>query len=174
MAYIDAIDSFYQSVKGRMASINANRKVAGLLMAQDWPPKNVSLEAFYLLTQSDSAASRQFYSPYIPVKFHHISFVWIIKGTDIQQGTRAANRGDRFRTAFTMKDELTKAMYPNFCEKKTWSLDASGNWNGVSENPVEYITWIPVEFHEKTAMDSGLVWGTAVTKIWSMTDPIPQ
>lgn len=172
MAYVDALDSFYQATKARMATINPQRAVKGMLMAQDWPPKNVDLEAFYLLTLKDSAADRNFYSAYIPVKFHHVQWVWIIKGTDIQAGTRAANRGDRFRTMYSMKDELTKAMFPNFTEKLNWSLNAAGVWIGAAETPVEFITWTPVEFYEKTAMDSGVVWGSASTKIWNMTDAI--
>lgn len=172
MAMVDAIDSFYQAAKARMATINPNRKVKGLLMAQDWPPKNVDLEAFYLLTISDSAANRSFYSATIPVKFHHVQWVWIIKGTDLQQHERKANRGDRFRTMFQMKDELTKALYPNFTEKLSWSLDTNGTFVGVHEDPVEYITWTPVEFYEKSAMDSGVMWGSAAVKIWDMTDRI--
>lgn len=172
MAYVDAVDSFYQAVKSRMTDLNPQREVKGMLMAQDWPPKNVALEAFYLLTIHDSPSGKSFYSAVTPVKFHHVQWVWIIKGTDIQQGTRAANRGDRFRTMFTMKDELTKAMYPNFTEKLNWSLDGNGIWAGVAESPVEYITWTPVEFYEKSAMDSGMVWGSAATKIWQMTDTI--
>lgn len=172
MAYVDGVDSFYQAAKARMKVINPNRVVKGMLMAQDWPPKTVAMEAFYLLTLKDSAADRNFYSAQTPVKFHHLQWVWIIKGTDIQPGTRAANRGDRFRTMWQMKDELTKALYPNFCEKLSWSLDPAGVWVGVPENPVEYITWTPVEFYEKSAMDSGVVWGSAATKIFDMTDAI--
>ena len=172
MAYVDAVDSFYQAAKARLAVINPERVVKGMLVAQDWPPQNVTLNAFYLLTLKDSAADRSFYSASVPVKFHHVQWVWIIKGTDLQQGQRAANRGDRFRTMFTMKDELTKALYPNFTEKFTWSLDGNGDWLPTAESPVEYITWTPVEFYERSAMDSGVVWGSGAVKIWTMTDTI--
>ena len=172
MAYVDAVDSFYAATKARIATLNPNRKVKGLLMAQDWPPKNVDLEAFYLLTLKDSAVGRQMYSAAVPVKFHFVQWVWMIKGTDIQPGTRAANRGDRFRTMFEMKDEMTKALYPNFTEKLTFALDGAGNWAGTPEDPVEYITWTPVEFYEKTAADSGIVWCSAAVKIFNMTDTI--
>jgi hypothetical protein len=171
VAYIDAIDSFFMEMRTRMATINPNRVVKGYAMAQDWPFENVALEAFYLLTMKDTAADRNFYSASTPVKFHHVQWVWIIKGTDTPQGVRQANRGDRFRTLFQMKDELIQAMYPNFCEKLTFSL-VNGTWTGVPENPVEYITWTPVEFAEKSAMDSGIVWGIGSTKIWTMTDTI--
>lgn len=172
MAYVDAIDSFYQAVKTRMATINPSRQVKGMLLARDWPPKNISLEAFYLLTLSDTSIGRQAYSAAAPMKFHHVQWVWIVKGTDLQPGVRQANRGDRFRTHEQMKDEMTRALYPGFTEKKTWALDGNGNWVGSSENPVEYITWTPVDYVEKSQMDSGVIWGSATVKVWQMTDVI--
>lgn len=172
MAYVDAIDSHYQAVKARMNGINPSRGVKGLLMARDWPPTAVSLESFYLLTLSDSSIGRQGYSQASPMKIAHVQWVWIIKGTDLQQGVRQSNRGDRFRTAFEMKDELTKALYPGFTEKMNFSLDGDGNWVGTPENPVEYITWTPVDFVEKSDKDSGVIWGTATIRIWQMTDTI--
>ena len=110
MAFVDAVDSHYQAVKARMATINPNRQVRGMLMARDWPPTNVKLEAFYLLSLADSSIGRQGYSQAAPMKLAHVQWVWVIVGTDVPQGVRQANRGDRFRTAFQMKDEMTKAL----------------------------------------------------------------
>lgn len=172
MAYVDAIDSHYQYVKGRVALVNAARVVAGLLDAQDWPPKEVKLDAFYLLMVADSSIGRQGYSAAVPIKFHHVQWVWINKGTDVQQGERKANRADRMRTMQQMKGELINALFPHYAEKKTWSLDGNGTWNGSSLNPVEYITWTPVDFAEKGAMDSGIRWGSAAIRICDMTDTI--
>lgn len=172
MAFVDAVDSHYQYVKGRMATINPSRVVAGLLEAQDWPPKNVKLDAFYLLILAATSIGRQGYSASTPIKFHQCQWVWINKGTDLQQGVRSANRGDRFRTMEQMQGELIEALYPNFCEKQTWALDANGNWVGTSLNPVEYITWTPVELYEKGAMDSGVRYGSGAVKIFDMTDTI--
>ena len=171
MAFVDAIDSFYSATKARLATINPERVVKGLLMAQDWPPTNVALEAFYLLTLSDSSIGRHGYSQSTPMKFANVQWVWIIKGTDLKSGERQANRGDRFRTAFEMKDEMTKALYPGFTEKLSFSLDANGNWTGVAENPIEYISWTPCDFVEKSDK-SGVIWGSATVRVWQMTDTI--
>ena len=172
MAFVDAVDSFYNAVKTRMATINPNRQVKGLLMARDWPPTNVELEAFYLLTLSDSPIGKQGYSQAAPMKFAHVQWTWVIKGTDLKPGVRQSNRGDRFRTQFDMKDEMTKALYPGFTEKLNFSLDGNGNWVGTSESPVEYISWTPVDFVEHSDKASGVIWGAAMVRIWQMTDLI--
>ncbi len=170
MAYVDTIDSHYAAVKTRLATINPNREVKGLLMARDWPPTKVALEAFYLLTLTDTPIGRQGYSQSVPMKYEHVEWVWAITGTDLAPGQRKSNRGDRFRTAFQMKDEMTKALYPGFTEKMSFSLDANGNWVGTSENPVEFISWAPVSFVEKSSQESGVIWGTAALRIWTMLD----
>ena len=172
MAFVDAVDSIYQNAKARISAVNPSRVTAGLLAAQDWPPKNVKLEAFYLLDLGEAPAMKAFYSATVPVKFHQLQWVWIVKGTELQQGVRAANRGDRFRTMQTMKGELTNGLFPGFTEKKTWSLDASGNWIGVSLNPVEFITWTPVEFHERLDKDSGIMYGSGAVRVCDETDAI--
>lgn len=171
MAYVDAIDSHYQYVKGRIAAINPQRQVKGLLMAQDWPPKKVALEAFYILNLADSPIGRQGDSATIPIVYEHVQWVWIIAGNDVSTGQQANNRGDRFRTAFQMKDELTQALYPRFAEKFTWSL-VNGTWTPTPLNPVEYIHWPPPEFREKLDKDSGLVYGSAMVTLTTMLDPI--
>lgn len=170
--FVDSIDSHYQYMKGRMATINASRVVAGLLDAQDWPPKNVKLDAFYLLVLAANSIGRQGYSASTPIKFHHCQWVWINKGTDLQQGERMANRGDRFRTMEQMQGELIEALYPNFCQKQTFALDVNGNWVGSPLNPVEFITWTPVDMYEKSTMESGVRYGSGAVKIFDMTDTI--
>lgn len=172
MAYTDAIYSHYEYVKSRLATVNSSRIVKGLLDAQDWPPAPVVVEAFYLLVLADTPAGRQFYSAAVPVKFHHVQWVWINKGLDLAQGQRKANRGDRFVFMMQMRGELTNALYPNFCEKKNWALDGNGNFVGVSEPVVEFISWAPVEFQKKAAQDSGVMWGSGAVNIWDMTDTI--
>ena len=72
-----------------------------------------------------------------------------------------------------MKDVLTNALYPNFTEKKTWSLSGS-TWVGASLDPPEYITWTPVEFAPKSRQDAGVIYGAASLRIWNMLDSIPS
>lgn len=180
MAYVDAIDSFYQAIKARIVaqSIALGQTTPlypakGLLEAQDWPNKDAISNAFYLLTLDDKAVGRQMYSATVPVKFHLVQWVWIITGTDLQSGQRAENRGDRFRVGQAMKDVLTNAHYPNFAEKKSWALSGA-NWVGTSLVPPEFITWSPVEFAPKSDQASGVIYGAAGLRIWNMLDSIPS
>jgi hypothetical protein len=169
---LDAQDSFYQFVKARIQAYNTNRIVAGVLNAQDWPPKNVKLESFYLLIIGEEPVGKQGFSPAVPIKFHLVQWTWIIKGQDLQQGERAANRGGRYRTMQMMKWELTQGMYPNYAEKQTWSLNASGVWTGQSLSPPMFMTWTPVSFHETFDKASQLAYGTGSTRIQDIQQPI--
>jgi len=169
---LDALDSYYQFVKGRIKTYNFNRVVAGMLNAQDWPPKQVKLEAFYLLVLGEDVVGKQGFSPAVPIKFHLVQWTWIIKGSDLQQGERLANRGDRYRIMQTMKDELTDGMFPNYTEKQTWALNASQVWTPTSLVPPMYITWTPVSFHERFDKDSGVAYGTGSTRIQDIRQPI--
>lgn len=174
MAYVDAIDSHYQAVKARLVTAASPYVTKGLLEAQDWPNKDVTPNVFYLLTLDDKAIGRQMYSATVPVKFHLVQWVWVITGTDLQSGQRAENRGDRFRVGQAMKDALTNALYPNFTEKKTWSLDGSNVWVGTSLIPPESITWTPVEFAPRSNKEAGVIYGAASVRIWNMLDSIPS
>src|SRR5580692_617895 len=128
MAWNDGIDSYYQWVKGRVNAFTTrtvyntpnnplNGVVKGMLSAQDWPPKDIVFDAFYLLVMGDAPIGRQGYSAAVPIKFHQVQWVWINKGTDLTQGIRQANRGDKYRTMQTMKGELVNGHFPGFCEK---------------------------------------------------------
>lgn len=174
--FVDAVDSHFVAVRDRLNAIVGNPYVAkGYSEAQDWPPKNVTPNVFYLLTLGDKPIGRQMYSAQTPVKFHMVQWVWIIKGTDLQSGQRAANRGDRFRVNQAMKGALTTALYPHFAEKKTWSL-VGDTWTGVSLNPVEYITWSPADFApaQPSSKETGIIYGAAALRIWNMLDSIPS
>jgi hypothetical protein len=173
MAFVDGIDSFYQFVKARIQVLNTQRVVAGMLNAQDWPPKNVKLEAFYLLVLGEDVVGRQGFSPAVPIKFHLVQWTWIIKGSDLQQGEKLANRGDRYRIMQTMKEELTNGLFPNYAEKLTWSLNqTNGKWLGVPYAPKMFVTWTPVSFQEKFDKDSGVAYGTGSTRIQDILQPI--
>lgn len=171
MAFTDAIWSHYAYVKARILAKNPNRVVAGILDAQDWPSKPVKFEAFYLLTLGDTPIGRQGYSQYSPMLFHQMQWVWINKGTDLQQGTRAANRGDRFVNMENMKGELLYGLAPGFTMKLNWSL-VTGVFTGTSPAITEAITWNPVQFHNKFDKESGLEYGAGALRIWNMTDAI--
>jgi hypothetical protein len=172
MAFTDAVDSIYQYVKARILVVNPQRQVKGFLTAQDWPPKNVTLDAFYLLVLGEVAAGRTYYSASTPVKFHQLQWVWINQGTDLTPGIRQANRGTKYRTMQQMKGELQSGLFPNFCEKFSWSLDGNGNWVSAQLIPQQWLLWAPVEFHEKIDKESGIMYGSGAIRVVDQMDEI--
>ena len=168
--FVDAIDSHYQAVKARIQAYNPNRIVAGLLEAQDWPPEKHKLDAFYLLVLGEIQVGGTIGNPVIG---HHVQWVWISIGDDLPQtGVRQANRGTRFRTINTMKQELSIALYPNYTEKLTWALDGNGKWTGTELIPVEYVWWSRPEFMDKLSSESGKIYSAASLKLTNMLDQI--
>ena len=167
-----AIDSFYQNIKSRIQQINSSRIVAGLLMAQDWPPKNVKLNAFYLLNLTDVPASRDMNSATVQTLSRYVQWVWIIPGTPLQSNQQGANRGDRLRIHWQMQQELMQALYPYFCEKKNWARDGNGVWSGVAQVPEASIFWTRGEFKEQIDKESGSIYGLASLYICDSLEPV--
>lgn len=172
MAFRDAIDSHYVWVKERIKLLNPNRVIAGLLNAQDWPLKPFKNDAFYLLILGEESVGKQGFSPSTPIKLHSLQWVWINVGTDLKPGERKANRGDRYSVMQQMKGELLNGLYPGYSEKKSWAVNGTGIWTGTSLDPQEFITWTPVEFHEKWDKDSGVGYGSGAVRVQDMTDTI--
>lgn len=175
MPVIDAIDSFYEYVRARIVTINPQRVVAGHLFAQDWPPKDIKLEAFYLVTVGDMPIGRQGFSPTVPIQYHMVQWQWQVLGADVAKGQVGPNRGVRFRAHWQMKDELRQALYPYFCQKQTYEMQQQGaqlTFAGTPVDPPEWFGWAPPEYHEKVDKPSGKVDGMVAVRLWDMTDPI--
>lgn len=170
--YAAAIDSHYLAVKARVLNINATRVFAGVMSSQDWPPKDVQLEAFYLLVMGEVPLGRQAYSASIPVKVHTVQWSWLIVGMDIQKGIQLRNRGDRYRTHFTMKGELENGVFPGFAQKQNVVVNNSGQLVAVPIVPTEYIVWSPVSFVDRNEKASGVTYGLGTVRITDMTDAI--
>lgn len=178
---IDSIDSHYWYVRTRLLqavtknpvgdSVTGAFPAAGYVLAQDWPPKDVKPNEFYLLTMGDDPIGRQGYSASSPMQFHHVVWKAIVVGDELTQGERAANRGTRFRTLWALKEAFRQAMYPFFAEKLTFSI-VNGRFVGVSKTPVQYITWTPPSVKETLQTDSGDVEFSAMLRIWDATDEI--
>jgi hypothetical protein len=158
--------------KGRIQTLNPNRQVVGVMSAQDWPPKNVSLESFYLLILGEVPLGKQAYSAAIPVKVHTVQWTWMIAGTDIQTGVQLRSRGDRYRTHFAMKGELENGNYPGFAAKQNVVLNGAGDLLAVPVTPSEPIMWSPVSFTDRNDKNSGLLYGIGTVRITDMTDQI--
>jgi len=169
---IEAIDSFFKTTKNRILSINSNRKVIGVMTALDWPPQTVQMESFYLLTLAETPVRKEAWSPSNPIMTFTLQWVWMIAGTDLQPGLKGRNRGDRYRTAFAMKDELRKALYPQFCEKKYITTDSNGTVSFNSFDPPDYIRWTPPEFRDRSDRDSGLIYGLCALTLTAVTSEI--
>jgi hypothetical protein len=180
MPSVDAVDSFYQYWRARINAVTkrtvlglkAGNVVAGMLDAQDWPNKNVKFDAFYLLNVGDVPIGRDGYSTYIPILLRQVQWVWINKGQELVQGIRQASRGTRFRTLEAMKGELLYASAPGYAPKLSWAEDNNDNWTGTPLNPPEVIEWKPLEFHSKLDKATGVIYGSAMTRLVDMSDAI--
>jgi hypothetical protein len=172
--FIDGIYSHYQYVKSRILQVNPDRIVKGHVMAMDWPPKNYTPDAFYLVVQGETPIGRQGFSPYIPIVYHEFTWTWITSGQDIGAGQVGPNRGSRFQTHMSMQGEIEQALSPYFCEKMSWGFDNSTppNWVGTSLSPIEYIGWAPPSYHARLDKTSGKVYGSVMVKVWDMLDPV--
>ena len=169
----DAINTHYLATKNRILALNPNRKVIGVMSAMDWPPKDVFLESFYLLTLGEVPLGRQADSAAIPVVVHTVQWTWMIVGTDVQTGIQLRSRGDRYQTQFQMKGELLNGTYPRFAQKQNVTVDANGNLTANPTGPpTDFIVWTPPSFLDRNEKGSGVLYGTATVRITDMTDMI--
>src|SRR5262245_58732789 len=119
---IEGVDTFEEHFRSRVQATNPARKVMGMMDAQDWPPENVELESFYLLSLGENP-SAEAQSSVMPVYIHTIQITWIITGSDLIASNRGRNRGDRYRTNLQMKKEILNGLYPYFADKVDISLN---------------------------------------------------
>lgn len=170
----DAIDSYFQIMESGIFAANPNRRVIGLIDAMDWPPKNVVLEAFYLMViGARGITGKSMWSPTNPTFVHTLQWTWIIAGSDLTSGTIGRSRGDRYRTNMSMRDELVMATRASWwTQKLVWST--TGNTpSGIalqsqSLNPPEYLWWTPLVFLNRQDRESGLIYGAATVQVTDM------
>jgi hypothetical protein len=159
-AFTDAVDSHYMYCRSRILQYNSARVMKGLLAANDWPPENVAMEAFYLLTLGEGATARGSDTPTKRAGHHLCQWVWVIAGQDLNDTQRAKNRTKRFRLNEEMKAELLYGLYPGFCEKQTWALNSNGAYIGSSYSPVKFCRWPSTAmFTDRHDKASGLIYG---------------
>jgi hypothetical protein len=177
--YADAVDSFYEYVKGRILTLNPARQIFGIMDAADWPPKSIEFSAFYLLTTSDVAVgSRNTDSAAIPVMAHNVQWVWMILGTDLTTGTSGRNRGDKYRTNMQMKTEILNGLYPGFCQKFTYASAGGGALAPTPSAPngpgsTEFISWPHrPKFMTQVNKDASTLFSTAAVSVTDFTDQI--
>ena len=174
---LTAIDTFFEFFSKNMQTVNSNRKVVGVMDAMDWPPKQVVMEAFYLLVLGQKPIiGKSFWSPAVTTLAHTLQWTWMIQGADLAQGKIGRNRGDRYRTNMQMREEVLKAAYPWYCPKQKWSVQGNTP-SGVAlvgqlTNPLECIWWQTPTFLNRIDRETGLVYGTATMQVVDMTESL--
>lgn len=177
---IDAIDSYFQILEKGILQANPNRKVIGVMDAMDWPPKNVQLEAFYLLLLGARGVSNKgFWSAANPTYVHSLQWTWIVAGSDLTQGKIGRSRGDRYRTNMIMRDELVVATQSAWWAEKLKYSVVGNTPSGVALqstelNPSEFIWWTPYTFLNRIDRESGLIYGAASVQITDMESALVQ
>lgn len=177
---IDAIDSYFQAIESGILAANPARKVVGVMDAMDWPPKNVVLEAFYLLVLgARGISSKSFWSTANPVYVHTLQWTWIIAGSDLTQGKIGRSRGDRYRTNIMMRDELVVATQSAWWTEKLKYSVVGNTPSGIAlqaaeSNPKEFIWWTPYTFLNRQDREAGLIYGAATIQITDMESALVQ
>lgn len=139
--------------------------------AQDWPPKQIVFDMIYLLQVNDDEAGDSWKSTAIPVYISNLQFQWITKGTDVSNynDVEGRNRGDRVRTAWQIKEEILKALYPGFAQKQELSVEGT---QIVSQTLNEPVIWTRPQIRIRVDKESGLSYGIALVRLLNMTQEI--
>jgi hypothetical protein len=172
---VEAIDSHYNYVKGRVQQYNGARKFSGITDTKGWPPPRVDLNAFYLITLGDTPAGKQVYSPSNTWYRDTVQWSWIVAGSDLPSaGIAGRSRGDVVLIHGLMKKELRFGAFPLACEKLSMSLDQSGSGAVVktSFDPKQYVYWTLLEFTHRVDRESGLIYGLATTYLSAVAEQI--
>lgn len=168
----DALDSYWKYVKPRIIANNPQRTVVGIIEANEWPPKQVQFNSFYLLALGETP-SRGFGSKTNRGLTYLVQWMWLIPGDDKAQGTMGKNRGNRYRIHYQMKSELGQASYPGFCDKNTYTAPAAPGLPATATALGEKIWWSPLRFMPSHLEEkSGLLQGSAQVHINSFGDVI--
>lgn len=173
---VDWADSHYQYVKQRVLAINPNRVFSGIVQSRSWPIEQAVPESFYLLLGNNSPLRGE-NSWSAPGYSEKVQWAWQIIGTDIPANALMQNRGDRYRTNFTMVQELLQGMAFGFCEKLQYSVsDVNGSPVLVvtSYVPKESIWWKKPVFTDRFDRTSGILFGYAASEVTGYSPTIPN
>lgn len=180
MAFADCIDTFYTYVSTRIKSYNSARGIFGVMDAADWPPKPVEFQSFYLIYQGFNKLNRETDSAAIEVVSHHVAWMWLILGTDLNTGLIGRNRGDRYRTNQQMLEELRYGLFPRFTQKKSFSVLPNTNPPQLTSVPVTpngvgstvSIIWQDPQVRTQFSKGNGAYQTVATMRITDFLDPI--
>jgi hypothetical protein len=183
---ISSIDAYFAWVKQQLLTLNASvvingasvaQPIGGVVPARDWPQTPIDEGALYLVVLDDNPVggtkSQRGYAQYL-------QWCWMLIGQDIQAGQVSANRGDRYRQAMQIEENLRQANYPGFCQKQDLSCDSQGNLtfipsiSTVPPSGYEPLYWSELTFKGHTdSQASGLIYGAAAVELYSWSDVNP-
>lgn len=169
---INALDTLWNSVRTRWATINSSRKLMGIMDAQDFPPQVVEFDAVYMLVLADQPLGRQADSAAVPVFVHTVQFTWVNEGSDIgtEQNSDGRNRGDRYRVNRQMIHEMVQALYPRFAQ--AIQLPTGNQLANASSFQIETlnlpILWTYPSFNSRADKGSGLIYQTCTVRVTGM------
>lgn len=167
---IDGLDTIAYYFSQRLKTVNAARQYMGYMDAQDWPPKTIVFNAFYVLVLGNKPKLGQ--SIAVPIYEDLLQFSWITQGTDVNNFNNVigTNRGDRIRTSETMKAEMIEALWPYFTQKVHLTPNADGTVSAAVLN--EPVYWSKPDFRMRSDRDSGINYGIATVRLIDMTETI--
>ena len=176
---VDTIESFYYWVRSRVLTINSARVFGGIVQARDWPLKVATLEAPYLLIQSDTSVPfAKSVSQQQSNSLLRVQWAWMIQGDNIQANAQSTNRGNKYRINMQMIDEMRNGHFPGQCEKLQYTLTDDGTGNPlqvVTEyNPPEYVRWTQPRFSDKIDRTSGILFCSGAVSVVAFAPAILQ
>jgi hypothetical protein len=170
---IEAIDSHYDHVKSRVLALkNSGRKFSGIMDTRGWPPKQVNMESFYLITLGENPVNANVGSLAKTWYRAMVQWTWMVAGTEIEKGMAGINRGDAYTINQAMKRELRFGSFPLFAEKTATKIGNDRKVIRVSFEPKEYVHWTFLQFTQRVDRESGLIYGLATTYLTAVAEEI--
>lgn len=161
-ALVDAVDSFYELIKANVQSLNPARQFRGMVDAKDWPPKEITPEAPYLIVLRDLPTRTKHQSFYAPLLSETVEWRWVVQGPNIAADAQESNRGQKYRINVLMMQEMLSAHNPGYSLKKQFSVTNDVNNNPIlvatPYNPPEPFWWTIPSFVRKQDRDSGMLY----------------
>jgi len=199
MALISILDTYYSFIKSQMSLLGATITVSingqptpiaqpfgGVVNAADWPqqplvnPVTPEGTLFLLVINAVEVPSREVSTESQTLYQFQCQWVWVLLGSDIQNGQQGMNRGDRYRTNLQIIDNLNQSHFPGFTQQKDYAVDSEGNVTSqfsttpYPANPIEIVRWSNLRFMPKSEnQKTGLVYGAAQVDIFGYSNIAP-
>jgi hypothetical protein len=165
---IDALDSHWVYVTGRIATQFPTQPIGGIVEARDWPFTAAADQALYLVT-GNARNSRNVNSQQGQLLTYSARWSWQIIGSNLTPTEQATNRGDRYRINATMRSILEYGLYPGYTQKQQYSVVDNGLGVPVLAITTPYayenVWWSKADFATKIDQQTGISFGFAAVAI---------